>query len=95
MSAAPAITKSRGDYNAFDASIGVESARNWTALVWVRNLTNKYYWTNALLVTDSDHRTPPYLRRLRGREDVTDDWAWRGHEGRPCEEYEPARLVAG
>ena len=40
-------------YTTFDASVGIESDRNWRASLWIRNLTNKYYWTNVTTPADA------------------------------------------
>ncbi|WP_144097948.1 TonB-dependent receptor [Croceicoccus sediminis] len=43
-------------YAVFDARMGVSSAKGWTASVYVRNLTDKYYWTNVALGSDTINR---------------------------------------
>jgi iron complex outermembrane receptor protein len=39
-----------------DLTAGLKSDTNWKFTVWGKNVTNKYYWTNATLVYDNDVR---------------------------------------
>ena len=41
----------------FDARLGLASGKGWTATAWVRNLTDKYYWTSATFAGDGFERT--------------------------------------
>ncbi|MEJ2410940.1 MAG: TonB-dependent receptor, partial [Novosphingobium sp.] len=43
-------------YAIFDARVGVSSDKGWTASLFVRNLTDKYYWTNVALGSDTINR---------------------------------------
>ncbi|RYD86619.1 MAG: TonB-dependent receptor, partial [Sphingobacteriales bacterium] len=40
-------------YTTYDARIGVESEKGWRAGLFVRNLTNKYYWTTVNYAGDT------------------------------------------
>jgi iron complex outermembrane receptor protein len=40
-------------YATYDLRLGVSSQSGWRATAWVRNVTNKYYWTNVLILTDT------------------------------------------
>ena len=44
-------------YTVLDARVGLESRKGWTAFAWVRNLTDKYYWTSATFAGDGFERT--------------------------------------
>ncbi|MEJ2458020.1 MAG: TonB-dependent receptor [Novosphingobium sp.] len=39
-------------YTVYDARIGIESAHGWYGSLWVRNLTDKYYWTSVGVGSD-------------------------------------------
>lgn len=44
-------------YTLIDLQAGVESNSGWSAKIWGKNVTNKYYWTNANHVVDNIIRT--------------------------------------
>lgn len=44
-------------YAVLDGRVGIQSDAGWQITAWGRNLTNKYYWTNALIGADADYRT--------------------------------------
>jgi iron complex outermembrane recepter protein len=45
-------------YTTLDASVGLtENSGNWRASLWVRNLTNKFYWTSTGFFGDGSVRT--------------------------------------
>ena len=41
-----------GDYALVDAQLGIESRAGWRAMLWGKNLTNAYYWTNVVAGQD-------------------------------------------
>src|SRR3546814_629719 len=40
-------------YTLYDVQAGIESANGWSAQLWGKNITNKYYWTNVNRVSDT------------------------------------------
>ncbi|UVO51993.1 TonB-dependent receptor [Sphingomonas sp. SUN019] len=46
------------DYVTVDAQVGVRSDAGWRAMVWGKNLTNQYYWTNVVAGQDQLVRYP-------------------------------------
>lgn len=40
-------------YTTVDAQIGVEAAEGWRAMLWAKNLTNEYYWSNVVAGQDT------------------------------------------
>jgi iron complex outermembrane receptor protein len=54
-----ALDKSEYEINSrvlLDLTAGIKSDTNWKFTIWGKNVTNKYYWTNATLVYDNDVR---------------------------------------
>jgi iron complex outermembrane receptor protein len=54
-----ALDKSEYEINSrvlLDLTAGIKSDTYWKFTVWGKNVTNKYYWTNATLVYDNDVR---------------------------------------
>ena len=56
--AAPGVTQPFviDGYATVDARAGYDSGRGWRAMIWAKNLFNKYYWTNVISSTDSAAR---------------------------------------
>jgi len=44
-------------YALFDVQAGIESVSGWSLRLWGKNITNKYYWTNANRISDTIVRT--------------------------------------
>jgi iron complex outermembrane receptor protein len=44
-------------YSLFDARVGARSSAGWHASLWVRNLSNHYYWTN--IISSGDELIKP------------------------------------
>ena len=44
-------------YTIFDVQAGIESPTGWSAQLWGKNITNKYYWSNVNHVSDTIVRT--------------------------------------
>jgi iron complex outermembrane receptor protein len=58
-----AIVGGTADYNIdayglLDAQLGLASQSGWKAMLWGKNITNRYYWTNVVAGQDTIDRYP-------------------------------------
>jgi outer membrane receptor protein involved in Fe transport len=51
-------------YALFDARTGFQTANGWTATLWIRNITNKYYWTDVNYGGDAYFKTTGFPRNV-------------------------------